>query len=107
MRFVKSATIGLFLLLMLAGEGALGQAAFDCGDILPSTKDTVFIPFTEGRPGDTVLIPIYMANDSIVTSFQVIFEYDTTYLTPVFIRASVCAIFDGTDCLTWDVAVRL
>jgi hypothetical protein len=48
-------------------------------------------------------MPVILSNDSIINTFSILIEYDTTYLTPVFIRDSVCAEADSTGCISYSV----
>jgi len=102
MRLVKLAIICLTLTLALSGT-AWSQAAIGCDDLVKSSTTTLRIPFFEGRPGDTVLMPVILANDSVINTFSILIEYDTTYLTPVFIRDSVCVEADSTGCISYSV----
>jgi hypothetical protein len=101
MRLLK---VPLLTLLILFTYFGLPRAQIGCDDLVKSTIDTVRVVSTEGRPGDTVNIPILLKNDSIVTAFQMVFKFDTTWLTPVFIRDSTCTETDGGgNCITWSV----
>jgi len=102
MRFVKIPLLGVLLVMVLAG-GSQAQADYGCDDLTRSAFDVLRIPFHCGKPGDTVLLPIILEHDSIVTSFQFLIEYDTNWLKPVFIRDSSCAVADETGCLSWNV----
>jgi len=102
MRFVKLAILCLTLTLALSGT-VWSQADIGCDDLVKSSTTTLKIPFFEGRPGDTVLMPVIMSNDSIINTFSILIEYDTTYLTPVFIQDSVCAEADDSGCISWSV----
>ncbi len=102
MRLVKLAVLCLTLTLALGGT-VWSQADIGCEDLVKSSTTTLRVPFFEGRPGDTVLLPIIMSNDSIINAFSVLIEYDTTYLSPVFIRDSVCAEADSLGCVSWSV----
>jgi len=101
MRLLKIPILSLLILFAYFG---LPRAQITCDDLVKSTIDSVRIVSTEGRPGDTVNIPILLKNDSIVTAFQIVFQFDTTWLTPVFIRDSTCTETDGGgNCITWSV----
>ena len=102
MRFVKIPLLCVLLVTALAVESR-AQADFGCDDLTKSTFDVVRLPFFCGQPGDTVLLPVILEHDSIITSFQLLIEYDTTWLRPVFIRDSSCAVADNTGCLSWNV----
>jgi flagellar hook capping protein FlgD len=102
MRLVKLAIICLTLTLALSGT-AWSQATVGCEDLVKSSTTTLRIPFFEGRPGDTVLMPVIMSNDSAINAFSILIEYDTTYLSPVFIRDSICAEADEFGCITYSV----
>jgi hypothetical protein len=102
MRLVKI-PLGCLLLLMIVTTGSQAQPDFGCDDIVRSSFDILRIPFHCGKPGDTVLLPIILDNDSTVTSFQFLIEFDTAWLIPVFIRDSSCAVADQTGCISWNV----
>jgi hypothetical protein len=87
----------------MALTGVSQAQHFGCDDLTKSSYDAIRIPFFCGKPGDTILVPIILEHDSIVTSFQFLIEYDTNYLSPIFIRDSSCAIADNTGCLSWNV----
>ena len=104
MRFVKIPLLCLLLVVALAaGLQAQPEGHKGCDDLTHSTLDVLRIPFHCGKPGDTVLLPVILEHDSICTSFQFLIEYDTSWLTPLFIRDSSCAIADETGCLEWNV----
>src|SRR3989304_2000071 len=101
MRLLKIPILSLLILFSYFG---LPRAQVGCDDLTKSTKDTVRVVSTQGRPGTTVNIPILLKNDSIVTAFQFLVKYDTTWLTPVFIRDSTCTETDGLgNCTQWSV----
>ena len=102
MRLVK-VPLGCLLLVMILATGSQAGPDFGCDDIVRSTFDVLRIPFHCGIPGDTVLLPVILDNDSTVTSFQFLIEIDTAWLRPVFTRDSSCAVADQTGCLTWNV----
>jgi len=74
-----------------------------CDDLTKSSLDIVRVPYFKGRPGTTVLMPVILEHDSIVTSFQFLVQIDTNWLRPVFTRDSSCAIGDETGCIVWNV----
>ena len=94
MRALKVVFAVLMLLLI---TGSMGRAQIppqlectnsylDCADVSESTVDTVRIVNFQGRPGDTVWMPIYMhtREDTVpVSGFNIIVQYDRTWLTPV------------------------
>ncbi|MEW5795916.1 MAG: FlgD immunoglobulin-like domain containing protein [Candidatus Zixiibacteriota bacterium] len=102
MRLVKIPLMCLLALLALA-DYSQAQPQFGCDDIVHSSFDVLRLPFFCGKPGDTVLLPVILDNDSIVTSFQFLIEFDTAWLRPVFIRDSSCAVADQTGCIQWNV----
>lgn len=102
MRLVK---ISLTCLVLVVAVADLPQAQpqFGCSDITHSSFDILRLPFFCGKPGDTVLLPVILENDSIVTSFQFLIQFDTAWLRPVFKRDSSCALADNTGCLQWNI----
>ena len=84
MRLVRYNVLSLMIILILAG---VAQAQNTC-DIIEnnrSTTDRVRVPTTYGKPGDTAWIPIELDNDSIVTAFQFLIQFDTSRLTPIML----------------------
>ena len=56
----------------------------DCDDVDESTVDTMRIVHFEGRPGDTVWLPVYLKTETdTVSAFSTIIQYDSTLLTPI------------------------
>jgi len=102
MRLVKI-PLGCLLLVMILTTGSQAGPQFGCDDLIRSTYDVLRIPFHCGIPGDTVLLPVILENDSTVTSFQFLIEFDTAWLKPVFVRDSSCAVADQTGCISWNV----
>jgi hypothetical protein len=93
--------IVLFLAAVFIGNA---RAQISCSDITRSSLDEIYVPFTKGKPGTVVEIPLELKNDSIVTAFQFLIQFDTTYLTPVFTRDSTCAQSDTLgNCTRWTV----
>lgn len=94
MRPYKKLVIFAFLILILAGS-AWSQK---CADVVTySSVDSIKIDYFKGRPGDTVLMPFRLVNDSIVTVFQFLFKFDTTWLTPIVTIDSSCADWDEVN----------
>ncbi len=94
MRWMK---ILLVVLVAAVAIGGPAQAQIGCADLTKSAKDSVMAMGFTGRPGDTVLLPILMKNDSICVGFQILLRYDTSKLTPIFLRDSVCDSVDAFD----------
>jgi hypothetical protein len=105
MRIVKIPLLCLILclILVIALAGQSQAQSYRCDNITKSSFDILRIPFFCGRPGDTVLVPVILEQDSIVTSFQFLIHYDTTWLKPVYVRDSSCALYEGTNCISWNV----
>lgn len=72
--------IGLLPLMIAAGYA---QPGVDCGDETKSPIDIVNVRFTKGAPESTVVIPVRFKNDSVITGFEVLIQYDTLTLQPV------------------------
>ncbi|MCD6250682.1 MAG: T9SS type A sorting domain-containing protein [candidate division Zixibacteria bacterium] len=102
MRIVRISLLSFLLVVALAG-GSQVQAQIGCDDLTKSAFDILRIPFFCGIPGDTVLLPVILEHDSIVTSFQFLIEFDTAWLRPVYVRDSSCAIADSTGCISWNI----
>ncbi len=85
--------LAAMMLLLIVGGGASAQIPpgiectndyLDCGDVSESSVDTVRLVSFDGRPGDTVWLPVYLkTKDDTVSGFSMIIEYSDTYLTPV------------------------
>ncbi len=102
MRFVKLSLLCAILVLTLSGFTQAQDVG--CDDLVKSSYDTLRISFFEGPPGDTVLMPVILNHDSIVTAFQFLIEFDTTWLSPVWLTDSVCAVADSEgNCTEWNV----
>lgn len=91
-KMLRIPAAALILLLIIGGTASAQippgiectNEYLDCGDVSESSVDTVRLVSFEGRPGDTVWLPVYMKTlDDTVSGFAMIFEYDDTYLTPV------------------------
>lgn len=102
MRFLRIPLLCVLIVIALTGQSQ-AQAQFGCDDLTKSTFDILRIPFFCGKPGDTVLVPVILEQDSIVTSFQFLIQFDTAWLSPVFIRDSSCAIGSDSGCVQWNV----
>ena len=110
MRFVKIPLLCVLIILALAL--AAQAQTYDCygktevtgcDNLTKSSNDIVRIPFFKGRPGDTVLMPVILEQDSIVVTFRFLIQIDTNWLRPVFISDSTCAIADDDGCIVWNV----
>ncbi len=100
MRFAK---ITLLCLLVLVALADVSKAQYRCSDVVQSATESIRLPFFCGKPGDTVLLPVILDNDSIVTPFQFLIQFDTTWLTPLLTLDSTCITLsdNGLDCLQW------
>ncbi len=54
--------------------------AQSCADLTPSPKESMRILDFRGSPGDTVLMPFSLDNDSAVTAFRFFIRFDTSKL---------------------------
>jgi hypothetical protein len=86
----------LVVLAVVAVAGPVSAQVIGCADLDKSLNDSIKTVFTTGKPGDTVLIPLQMKNPSYATAFQLLIQFDTSKLTPVFIRDSVCDSIDAS-----------
>ena len=82
--------ISVFLLLLLALAVLATDATAQSCDLVESLRaqnqqERVIISSACGVPGEEVLIPFAIQNDSISTVFQILFTYDPSKLTPVWI----------------------
>ncbi|UCC44090.1 MAG: T9SS type A sorting domain-containing protein [Candidatus Zixiibacteriota bacterium] len=103
MRLLKIPFLALLTLLALAGASP-AQDHIGCDDLVKSSLDSVGVISTIGKPGTTVGIPITMKADSIVTAFQFLIKFDTTWFTPVHIMDSTCVETDTLgNCITYIV----
>ncbi|MEE8577590.1 MAG: hypothetical protein V3T31_10080, partial [candidate division Zixibacteria bacterium] len=80
MRFIRL-LLPVFLLLIGTTSISFGQH-IGCDDITRSTTEIMDINNFSSKPGDTAWMPVQLKNDSIVTVFQFLVQYDTTYLRP-------------------------
>ncbi len=103
MRFAISTFIAVILTLTLAIPGMAQHIG--CDDLVKSAADSLRLPYLiEGVPGDTLLLPVTVKNDSLINAFRILIQYDSTWLTPITVMDSVCAAYDeeGTGaCTTW------
>jgi len=101
MRPIKKLVIYAFFILLIAGSSWAQDIT--CDDITYSSVDSIKIDFFEGRPDSTVLMPFRVVNDSIVTVFQFLFKFDTTWLTPIVQLDSTCEDYDVVrdSCLSY------
>ncbi len=82
MKVTTIAVISLVMLLALAGSS---QAQVDCDEIsIPWPSDTIKVITTTGKPGDTVLVPLYLTNTLTVSAFEIYLEFDKTLIEPLF-----------------------
>ena len=84
MRLVRINVLSLMIILIL-GSSILAQNTCDIIEANRSTTDKVRVRTTFGKPGDTAWIPIELSNDSIVSAFQFLIQFDTARLTPVML----------------------
>jgi hypothetical protein len=76
---------------------------FGCDSLDKSFKDSIQIVNFSGKPGDTVLMPFFLKNDSMCTAFQMLFQFDTSKLTPIFIRDSICDSVENNLCVRYAI----
>jgi hypothetical protein len=92
----------LVILAVVAVAGSV-KAQTTCANLSKSSKDTIQTKFFSGKPGDTVRMPLFLKNDSIVTAFQFLIQFDTLTLRPAFKKDSVCdSTFQGS-CVRYSV----
>lgn len=72
----------LLLVLVAAGLFA-GEAKGQCSDIIYSNTELMRILNTTGRPGDTVLVPFFLDQDSIMIGFAFWIQFDTSRIKPI------------------------
>jgi len=68
-------------------------------DTLTVLSDTVAILSSFAMPGDTVNIPFYFKNDSILSAFSLLYEFDTSLLEPVLFHDTIISC-NGPTCDT-------
>jgi hypothetical protein len=105
MRFVKIPLLWLVLVAALAASGwAQDTKVIGCNDLVKSSFDELRIRFNEGPASAIALVPVSLHHDSICTAFQFLVEYDTNFLSPVYVKDSSCAIADSDgNCTQWNV----
>ncbi|MBI5266759.1 MAG: T9SS type A sorting domain-containing protein [candidate division Zixibacteria bacterium] len=91
----------LLVVLAVAAVAGPAHAQIRCANLPKSSKDTIQTKFFSGKPGDTVSMPFYLKNDSIVTTFQFLIQYDTTVLRPAFKKDSICDSTDQGNCVRY------
>ncbi len=102
MRFAITTFISVILILTLAIPGVAQHIG--CDDFIKSAADSLWMPFLlESAPGDTIMWPITMRNDSMVVGFDIFLEYDTTWMSPLIVVDSFCTAQDDLtgDCISW------
>jgi len=99
MRVVKIPLLCMVVLLMVT-IGSQAQVKH-CTDLTKSTKDTIRVVSFAGKPGAEVMMPLRMANDSIVRAFSMQIVVDTSFLTPVLQN-----IQGDTTAVKWDAVGR-
>ena len=82
--------ISVFLLLLLAMTVMATDLSAQSCDLVESLRaqnqqERVIISSACGVAGQEVLIPVAIKNDSIATVFQILFTYDMSKLTPVWV----------------------
>jgi len=99
MRFVKIPLLCL-LSIMILSSGAWAQY-IGCEDLLKSSTDSLRLPYLiKQAAGDTLLLPVSLGNDSMVNAFQILIQFDTTWLRPAFRIDSFCTGTDGDGLCT-------
>ena len=96
--------IPVTVLVLLITMAALASAQptndyIRCDQLSESTSDTLRLMGFQGRPGDTVWLPILIKATDTVSGFYVIFEWDDQYLTPIIHPADTTETGDPGD--TW------
>lgn len=83
MRLMKVPLMCLLIVMAFAG---LSQAGFiDCDGVDPSPFDSVAALSCSSKPADTVLVPIFMSNDSAISGFSYYLEFDSSQIKPIWI----------------------
>ncbi len=84
----------------LSGSATHGLGNCDSlQDSLTVLSDTVAILSSFAMPGDTVNIMFYFKNDSILSAFSLLYEFDTSLLDPVLFHDTVITC-NGPTCDT-------
>ena len=81
---MKLTKIVILCLVLLPAWAGLSQAQTPCNEIDQYSIDSVMIIETGGMPTDTVLVPLYVKNDSTLAALQVYMEFDTSIIKPLF-----------------------
>jgi hypothetical protein len=87
------------------GSGLTGIATHGLGncdslqDTLTVLTDTIAILSSFAMPGDTVDIPFYFKNDSVLSAFSLLYEFDTSLLAPVLFHDTIISC-NGPVCDT-------
>ncbi len=72
-------------------------------DTLTVLTDTIAILSAFAMPGDTVDIPFYFKNDSVLSAFSLLYEFDTSLLDPVLFHDTIISC-NGPTC---DTTIKL
>ena len=72
------------LLIALFAYAPSAFAYIDCDNVVEFLTDTIKVPRTKGKPGDTVLVPFYTRVDSATGGIFALIRYDKSKLTPAF-----------------------
>ena len=98
MKLAKAFLMSLFLLPIF--HGITYAQPKKCDSLIKSTTNYVRVPNFTGKPGDIVKMPVYVKTDTLMTGFQFIIQFDTTWLTPVTIPGTICDSVDSVgNCL--------
>ncbi|MEW6050861.1 MAG: FlgD immunoglobulin-like domain containing protein [Candidatus Zixiibacteriota bacterium] len=83
MRLIKLVFLSLVLLGVFSADLRAQTPVTPCEDRGRSPLDLVYVQRFNGGPGDTVVAPVRIKNDSNIVSFRMLIQYDTTKLSPM------------------------
>lgn len=83
MRLLLILLLGLTLALAFIDRAEAQD--LKCADLVKSTEDTVRVSNFRAKPGSIIKMPVFVTNRYDVLSFQLSFQFDTTYMTPLSI----------------------
>lgn len=104
MRFRKVPLILLALLLVTASTGMAQYIG--CDDLVKSNTGLVRMPnITQVLPGSTFTLPVTITNDSAITAFQLLIDYNPDKIRPIFYQDSFCIEVDSitSECTLYEV----
>lgn len=84
MRTLLLSILGLLLCAAFAASSqAQGYQGFACGDVAKSSTDILRSMSFKARPGDTIGVPLFIKNDSVLLAFVASIQFDSSKMYPL------------------------